>query len=200
MRILVAEDDLVSRRLLERTLALLGHEPVSVADGRAALEILQQSDAPRLAILDWMMPELDGSEVCRRVRANPTGDQPYLILLTARQQKDDVVEGLESGADDYITKPFHRKELQCRVQTGVRILELQRRLTERVGELELALAQVKELKGLLPICCYCKKIRDDQSYWQQVETYLEAYTAVEFSHGICPDCWRDFVEPDLSRA
>ena len=200
MRILIAEDDLMSRRLLERTLTHLGHETVSVGDGRAAWEALSRADGPKLAILDWMMPELDGAEVCRRLRATEPAEPPYLILLTARQQKEDVIEGLESGADDYITKPFHKRELQCRVQAGVRILELRQRLSERVCELEQALAQVKELKGLLPICCYCKKIRDDGLYWQQVETYFEAHTAVEFSHGICPDCWTDYVEPDLSRA
>lgn len=200
MRILIAEDDRVSQRLLEHTLTLMGHEVVAVSDGLAAWECLQHRNAPRLAILDWMMPGLDGSEVCRRVRAASSDEPPYLMLLTAKHQKDDVVKGLESGADDYITKPFHRRELQCRVQTGVRIVELQRRLTERVSQLEAALAQVHQLKGLLPICCYCKKIRDDGSYWQQVETYLEAHTAVEFSHGICPDCWREFVEPDLTLA
>jgi DNA-binding response OmpR family regulator len=199
MRILIAEDDLVPRTVLERTLKKWGHEVVVTCDGAEAWYHLQREDAPRLAILDWMMPGLDGPEVCRKVRALARQLPTYLILLTAKQRKEEIVVGLESGADDYVVKPFDQQELLSRIRVGQRMVELQRGLADRVRELENALAQVRQLKGLLPICCYCKKVRDDQNYWQQVETYLATRSEVSFSHGICPHCWKDVVEPQIAR-
>lgn len=139
MRILVAEDDPVSLRALEATLVKWGHEVVVARCGAEAFRLMQQSDAPPLAILDWMMPEMDGVEICRRVRraALPT----YIILLTAKSGKDDEITGLEAGADDYLTKPFDRSELRARLQAGTRIVELQNRLAERVRELEAAIIE-----------------------------------------------------------
>ena len=200
MRILIAEDEPVSRRLLETTLHKWGYDVVVTADGRSALRALQAADAPRLAVLDWMMPEMDGVEVCRQLRAELRRVPTYIILLTAKVGKESTVAGLDGGADDYITKPFDRDELRARLQVGRRMLELQRSLADRVHELEEALAQVKTLQGLLPICCYCKKIRDDHNYWQQVEGYIAARSAVNFSHAICPDCWHTEVEPQLQTA
>jgi phosphoserine phosphatase RsbU/P len=189
MRILIAEDDLVSRAVLERTLRDWGHEVVVTCDGQAAWEELQREDAPKLALLDWMMPELDGPEVCRRDRELGRSTPTYIILLTAKHQKEDVVEGLDSGASDYIVKPFDRRELRSRVQAGQRIVELQQELAEQVQALQYALAQVHQLQGLLPICSYCKKIRGDGDYWDQVENYFASHAGVVFSHGICPDCY-----------
>ena len=108
--------------------------------------------------------------------------------LTAMTAKEDVVRGIKSGANDYLTKPFHREELKVRVEVGIQMLDLQRVLADRVKELEEALSQVKQLQGLLPICSYCKKVRDDQNYWQRVDTYLSDRIDVQFSHGICPEC------------
>lgn len=127
MRILIADDDPVARRLLERTLERLGHEVVAVSDGTAALNALLDPAGPRMAILDWMMPGLDGLAVCRAVRDR---DAPYiyLILLTARDGDDDVVAGLVAEADDYLTKPFDARELNARIQSGERILELEAKL------------------------------------------------------------------------
>jgi len=200
MKVLIADDDPVFRRLLEASLAAWRYDVVSSRDGAQTLKLLQEDEAPCLAILNWMMPELDGIEVCRRLRAHPTPTPPYLILLTSRGRMDDIVAGLNAGANDYITKPFDRDELRARLGVGVRVLELQGKLAERVRELESALARVKQLQGLLPICAYCKKVRDDKDYWHQVESYVSQHADVQFSHGICPDCFeREMPEMRASR-
>jgi sigma-B regulation protein RsbU (phosphoserine phosphatase) len=199
MRVLIAEDDMVSCRVLEATLIKWGHEVVVAGDGDAALAVLEGANAPPLAILDWMMPGVDGIELCRRVRGIPTATPPYLILLTAKSGKENVVTGLDAGANDYLTKPFDRAELRARVQVGVRVLELQGTLAARARELEAALSQVKHLQGLLPICSYCKKIRDEQNYWHRVESYISEHAEVEFSHGICPACYAEVVQPQLDQ-
>ena len=199
MKVLIAEDDTVSRRLLEATLMRWGYEVVVASDGVEAWEALQGDDAPSLAILDWMMPGMDGLELCRRIRKMPNSTPPYLILLTAKGRRADLVTGLEAGANDYVTKPFNREELRARVQVGVRMVELQQNLADRVKALEEALARVKQLQGLLPICSYCKKIRDDQNYWQQVESYIAEHSQAQFSHSICPDCYEKLVKPELDQ-
>jgi len=125
MRVLIAEDDAVSRRLLEVTLGKWGYEIVVALNGQEAWEIIQRDDAPKLAILDWMMPHLDGVELCRRIRKLENREYSYLILLTAKGRKEDVVEGMDSGADDFITKPFDAGELRVRIRAAERILKLQ---------------------------------------------------------------------------
>jgi len=197
MDILIAEDDPISRRALEITVGKWGHRVVVTTDGLAAYELLSRPDAPRLAILDWMMPHLDGLTLCRRLREDAAKQSTYIILLTARGEKKDIVAGLESGADDYITKPFDRDELQARVNVGVRMAALQQSLAERVRELEDALMRVKQLQGLLPICCYCKCIRNDGNYWQRVEEYIGEHSDARFSHGICPNCFETVVKAQL---
>jgi diguanylate cyclase (GGDEF)-like protein len=124
-RVLIAEDDPVSRRMLEAFLEKWGYQVVTATDGLDAVRILESKDAPALAVLDWMMPGLEGPEVCRRVRAHPDRPYVYILLLTARSQRDDLLRGLESGADDYLTKPFDASELRARLRVGQRILDLQ---------------------------------------------------------------------------
>lgn len=188
MKILIAEDDATSRWLLERVLRRWGHETLSVESGGQALAALEQPDSPQIAILDWLMPQGTGLEVCNALRRSPATAAKYLILLTAKGEKEDVVRGLESGADDYITKPFDQDELRARIKAGIRIVELQSQLSERVNQLEAALTREKHLQGLLPICSYCKKIRDDRNYWHQVESYIVSHADVRFSHSVCPQC------------
>jgi sigma-B regulation protein RsbU (phosphoserine phosphatase) len=204
MRVVIAEDESISRQLLERALTDWGHEPVSAFDGVEAWKILQSDGAPKLAILDWCMPGMDGVEICRRMGETPDPEPAYIILLTGRNAKADVVTGLRAGANDYVTKPFDRDELRARLNVGRKVVELQHILASRVRELEVALTQVRSLEGLLPICSYCKKIRDDHNYWQQVETYLLDRAGVRFSHGICPECLeREMkfltVEPEVTK-
>jgi phosphoserine phosphatase RsbU/P len=199
MKILIAEDDEVSRRILHLSLAAWGHEVLITRDGAEAWALLAREDAPPLAILDWMMPHMDGLEVCWRVRQRQTTLPTYLILLTAKGGKTDIVQGLDAGANDYIVKPFDRDELRARVQVGARVVELQQSLAERVLELEEALMQVKQLQGILPICSYCKNVRNDQNYWQQVESYVSEHSAAKFSHSICPTCYEAVVKPQLEQ-
>ena len=194
MKIFIAEDDKVSRRLLEAQLGKWGHEMVAVGDGVSAWEALRRPEAPALVILDWMMPGIDGLEVCRRLRGTPDGNRFYIIILTAKGLREDIVAGLSAGANDFVMKPFDQAELRARIQVGVRLIELQQQLSHRVQELEEALAKIKTLQGLLPICAWCKKIRSDQNYWEKVETYLGRHTDARFTHSICPDCHKQQME------
>ena len=200
MNVLIADDDTATSHLLGAALEKWGYQAILVDNGKDAWKILQQQDAPKLVILDWVMPEMDGVEICRDIRALGHAQPPYIILVTGNSSIRDTVLGLEAGADDYITKPFDRAELRARLQVGCRIVQLQSRLAERVRQLQDSLSQVKQLQGLLPICSYCKKIRDDGNYWQQVERYICDHTDAKFSHGICPDCYKSEVEPQLIAA
>src|SRR5262245_5425354 len=169
-----------------------------MSEGTAARDALTAEDGPDVALLDWMMPGLSGPEVCRQVRLIPRPVSPYLILLTSRDGVQDIVTGLDAGADDYIVKPFRPEELRARVAVGARMVALQRDLLDRMKELQAALAREHQLQGLLPICAYCKKIRNDQNYWQQVETYVTQHSAAQFTHSICPEC-KDKVMAEISR-
>ena len=188
MRILIAEDDFTSRTVLTGVLRKSGHEVVETVDGNGAWEVLEGPDAPHLVILDWMMPGMDGMELVRRVRSRQAEQTPYLIMLTTKGDKADMIAGLEGGADDYLAKPFDPGELRARVEVGRRMVEMQATLKAKVEELRQALEQIKTLRGIVPICASCKKIRDDQGFWNQVEDYVRDRTEAEFSHGICPTC------------
>jgi CheY-like chemotaxis protein len=198
MNVVVADDDPIYRALLSHHLRCWGFEPLLAEDGDQAWRLLAASQRATLAILDWAMPGADGPELCRRVRAFPAGQFVYAVLLTGRSGRDDVLTGLKAGADDYLTKPFDPEELYARLQVGVRVLRLQQNLVDRVLQLEEALGKVKQLQGLLPMCCYCKSIRNDQNYWERVEHYIAAHSELQFSHGICPSCYETVVAPFLS--
>ena len=189
MRVVIAEDDRVTGEILARTLQRWEYQTALVSDGAEAWERLRTASEPTLAILDWMMPGMDGPDVCRRVRTELPLANMYLLLVTARESRGDVIAGLDAGADDYIIKPFDPDELRARVAVGARVLSLQQKLAERVTELQAALSNVKQLRGLLPICSYCKRIRGDDQYWQQVEGYIAQHSDAQFSHGICPTCY-----------
>lgn len=128
MKVLVADDDVVSRHVLDATLRKWGYDVVSASDGTAALEILQSENAPALAVLDWMMPGYTGLDICRIVRQQSREPYTYILLLTAKSSKEDVITGMDAGADDYVTKPFHQHELQVRLRAGSRIVALQAEL------------------------------------------------------------------------
>lgn len=194
IKVLVADDDRDILRLLQKLLSRWGYEVVVATTGQEACDILLSEDAPRLAVLDWDMPEITGPEICRRCREDSHAASSFLIILTGKENKADVVSALDAGADDYVVKPFDHSELRARLRVGVRVIQLQQSLSLRVSQLQESLDQINELKKLLPICAYCKKIRDDNDYWQQVDDYMMSHSSLKFSHGICPDCFEKLLE------
>lgn len=196
-RILVADDDPLHILLVEHMLGPCGFEIETHTEGLSALQSITSDDPPHVAVLDWQMPGMDGLEICRRAKSDDKKSRTFLLMLTGRDEREDIVAALQAGADDYLAKPAHKDELRARVLNAVRLVELQLTLDRRVKELEEALANVKILQGLLPICTYCKNIRDDDNYWQKVEGYLAQHSGLKFSHGICPHCFDTIVEPQL---
>jgi len=187
VQILIADDDSVSRTLLVRTLEQWGHEVDGVVDGLEACGRLIMPGAPTMAVLDWGMPGLEGPDVCRKVRAATLRMQPYLVMLTARHSPDDLAVALEAGADDFLSKPFNRVELMARLHAGMRILNLQRALTDRIQELEASRQREHHLRTLTPICAYCKNIRGDRDDWEPIDQYLAEH-GYRFTHAVCPSC------------
>jgi sigma-B regulation protein RsbU (phosphoserine phosphatase) len=183
MKVLAVEDDPVALAVLTRALRKLGHDVVPARDGHAALEILE-SDPVRVVVSDWVMPDVDGLELCRRVRARLGSDYVYFILLTSLVPSDDNQrEAIEAGVDDFLQKPLVTHDIWMRLRVAERILRYA--------------TQVRQLEAFLPICGYCKKIRDDRNYWQKIESYINARTGTDFSHSICPDCYANVVAPQL---
>ncbi len=146
MKILIAEDDAVSRRILSALLEKSGHSAIVAENGKTAWEIMQRSDAPRIAIIDWIMPELDGVEVCEKIRSIKTDSPPYIIMLTIRGSKVDTIKGLESGANDYVSKPYDPGELRARVNAGKRLIDLQDKVKEQMSALAM---REKKIEALL---------------------------------------------------
>ena len=183
MKILVAEDDNIARLVLESALRKLGHETVSAADGDEAWSLFCASPV-RVIVSDWMMPGTDGLELCRRVRARKT-DYVYFILLTnLTANTENRHAAVEAGVDDFLSKPVDQQELWMRLRVAERILQFT--------------TEVRQLESFLPICGYCKKIRDDSNYWQQVESYFKQKQGTQFSHSVCPDCMEKVVRPQLA--
>jgi DNA-binding response OmpR family regulator len=197
MKILVATSDPNARYRLETALTDWGYEVALAGDGIEAWKSLQSEAAPPLVILDWTLPGIDGVQVCAKARQQPQPAPSYIILMTGADDKDDIVTGLEAGADDYITKPFNSAELRARIHVGVRTVEVQKSLARCAQERQDALLLVSELQALLPICSHCKEIRQDQLYWHQVEHFVTHHWPVRSSASLCPDCYEKFVKPEL---
>jgi phosphoserine phosphatase RsbU/P len=194
MQILIADDDPISRRLAIHALAGCGADVAVVEDGQSAWTQIQERTQSTVLILDRMMPELDGVDLCRRARLLPSFPPLYILMVTSAAETADITAGLDAGADDYVVKPFKAAELKARAQVGIRMVALQESMARRLAELEQALVNVKQLRGLLPMCSYCKKIRVDDKYWQQLEGYLTDHSDAEFSHGICPECFPSVLD------
>jgi phosphoserine phosphatase RsbU/P len=185
LKILAVEDDAVARTVLHQALSRLGHDVVEAKNGADALEVLAREPV-RVIVSDWTMPTMDGLNLCREVRARVGADYVYFILLTSRTADvDNQREAIEAGVDDFLTKPLDLQELWMRLRVSERIL---RYATE-----------VRQLEAFLPICGYCKKVRDDHNYWQQIESYINERTGTDFSHSVCPDCYQRVVMPELDK-
>jgi len=182
--LLIVDDDPVSCAKLKALLGGAGYAVRVAGDGLEAWEMLQQDPAP-IVISDWYMPEMTGLELCRRLRSHPQSGYVYFVLITARGCKQQYLEGMDAGADDFITKPVDPDELRARLKVAERILGLRRDL--------------QRLEGLLPICSYCKRIRDEAGHWDAVESYVSKRSEAQFSHGICAECYATVVEPQLAR-
>ncbi|MBF0527901.1 MAG: response regulator transcription factor [Deltaproteobacteria bacterium] len=188
LKVLVVDDSRAILKFVQACLIKDGPYLVSLApDGTTALRMIENA-LPDILITDWEMPNMNGIDLCRKVRTMPMGEFVYIIILTARTDRKDTLFGLDAGADDYVIKPFDQGELLARVRAGVRVLRSQKALQKTNDELTAAFHQIKTLKGLLPICMDCKKIRNDQAYWLEIEDYVRTYTDMEFSHGLCPAC------------
>ena len=180
MRVLVAEDEASTRLFAERAMVRLGHEVFVVDDGKAAWDWLREHPVD-VVITDWIMPDVDGIELCRRIRAESTPNYIYTILLTSHGGKGNFLQAMDAGADDFVTKPLDIDTIGARLRVAERVLGLQ--------------AEVKQLQGLLPICSYCKKIRDDGDHWESIEAYIQSHTDAAFSHGVCPGCYEKWMQP-----
>ena len=185
MKILIAEDDPVSVKVLQFTLEHYGHAVVVAGSGSEAWEKFD-AEPVRVIVSDWMMPGLDGLQLCQKVRERPKTEYTYFILLTAiHTGRENLRHAMNAGVDDFLTKPLDREAILMRLRVAERILEFTK--------------QIRLLKELIPICMYCKKVRDDSDYWDQVESYIHVHTGSNFSHGICPTCF-DQQMSNLSRA
>ena len=185
LTILVAEDEAVSREVIVGALQRLGHEVIVTTDGEEAWEVFGEREDVQVVISDWLMPNMDGPSLCRLVRSERRPRYTYFILLTILQGKENKLQGMEAGADDFISKPFDPDELAARLVAASRVLELR--------------YEVAQLERLLPICCYCRKIRDEDNGWLPVEEYIAKHTGTDFSHGICPHCYEEVVRPELGQ-
>ena len=182
--VLVVDDDPVSSAQLGALATAAGYDVKSAYNGREAWELLQLARVP-IVISDWYMPEMDGPELCRRIRARTREPYSYFILVTSRGGKQQYLAGMEAGADDFIAKPVDPDELRARLKVAERILGLRK--------------EIEQLEVLLPICSYCKRIRNDKEEWEPLETYIERHFETLLSHGICPDCYTKYVQPRLDR-
>lgn len=184
MKILIVEDDPIAGAVLEASLRSLGHEVTAATHGRDGWERFLEA-GHRLVISDWMMPEIDGLELCKRVR-DQGGDYTYFILLSnLANSAENLDQAMAAGADDFLSKPVKPAELRARLRVAERILNYA--------------TQVRQLQQIIPICGYCRKLRDDQNYWSQVEEYIGRQTGSEFSHGVCPDCYDRVLVPQMKK-
>ena len=184
MKILIADDSALSRELLLATLRKQGHYVIPAANGQDAWDIFRRHDGIQALITDWIMPGLDGLELCRQVRSLPQSHYIYIILLTNLKGKQHYLQGLDAGADDFMSKPLDPTLLQARLQVVQRIFGLR--------------YEVEQLRTLLPICSYCKNIRTEGS-WTSVENFINGQIGADFTHSICPRCYENVVQPELQQ-
>jgi PleD family two-component response regulator len=197
-KVMIADDDADNLVELIDFLTSSGFEAHGACNGETLIAKAMES-TPDLILLDIKMPVMDGYETCRRLKANDSTRDVPVIFLTGLSETHNKVMGFEAGGVDYITKPFDIEEITSRINTHVTLHRLQKEREKIITELREALSTVKQLSGMLPICMFCKKIRNDKGYWEQVEQYISEHSEVEFTHGLCEECSKKHF-PDLHEA
>ncbi len=185
--VLIVDDVPKNLQVLGNILRKKEYNIAAATSGKQALDMVEKV-LPDLILLDIMMPDIDGLEVCGKLKKSPRAKDIPVIFLTAKTTTEDIVKGFEVGAVDYLTKPFNSLELLARAQTHIELKRSRDKERELIVKLRDALTKVKQLSGLIPICSRCKKIRDDEGYWQRVEEYLETHSEAQLTHSLCPEC------------
>jgi DNA-binding response OmpR family regulator len=196
--ILVVDDNSDNLRLLAAILKESQYKVRLAPNGERALATIHK-EAPDLILLDVMMPVMDGFEVCRLLKADKETNGIPVIFISALDETIDKVKAFSMGGVDYITKPFKPEEVLARVRTHLTLRGLQCRLEKKNEQLRQALDEIQLLRGILPICSLCKKIRNEDGYWEQIETYIQARSEVDISHGICEKCARKLYPEFMNR-
>jgi DNA-binding response OmpR family regulator len=185
LKILVAEDDTITRRLIEKFLTNEGHEVHSFENGAGAWHFFKENTV-NVVVSDWIMPDSDGLDLCRRVRSVKRDEYTYFILLTSLSRShENIHAAADAGVDDFLNKPINPDDMWMRLRVAERILHYA--------------GQVRQLEALIPICAYCKKVRNDANLWEAVDTYLAQHTSMDLSHSICPDCYQRYVQAELDQ-
>ncbi len=183
LKVLLVEDDPLSRLLLHSTLQSLGYDVVCLENGLDAWNYIKEKEI-RLVVSDWQIPGLDGLELCARIRSK-VEDYVYFILVTnSYLNEESETIAIDAGVDDFMPKPVKIEDLRNRLRVASRFL----------GHME----RIRKLESFIPLCSYCRKVRDDQNYWKQIETYIKERTGSQFSHAVCPDCYQEHVRPQLA--
>jgi phosphoserine phosphatase RsbU/P len=187
MKVLLVEDDATQRLALEILLEKLGHQAVPCEGATEALDHVTHDPEISAVVSDWNMPGGDGLELCRRIRRLDRDTYTYFILLTInRPTADNQLRAFDAGVDDFMSKPANADDLRLRLHVANRIIRFA--------------SQVRQLESFLPICSYCKRIRDDENYWRQIEEYVGSRTGTQFSHGICPTCAEKLLKTEMDAA
>ncbi|MCF7794731.1 MAG: response regulator [Candidatus Cloacimonetes bacterium] len=190
-KIMVVDDEPINVMIAKKILEKNQYETITAASGAEALQKIEENP-PDLILLDIMMPAMNGFEVCIKLQEDDVKKEIPVIFLTAVTDKESIVKGFEAGGKDYLTKPFNTPELLARVKAHVSLKLVSDKQKMLIEKLQKALHEIQTLSGLLPICSHCKKIRDDSGYWKGVEHYIAEHSDAQFSHGICPDCMRQY--------
>ncbi len=191
-RVLVVDDEPSNIKIIKETIKKYCHVSAAVS-GKIALEIATSDNPPDLILLDIVMPDMDGHEVCRRLQVHTRSKSIPIIFLTAKTSSEDETSGFELGAVDYITKPFNPMVVNARVKMHLELKQYRDQLEEKNRQLQKALDDIRQLSGIVPICAQCKKIRNDDGYWQQVEQFIATHLDTRFTHGYCPECYQEQV-------
>ncbi len=196
MDILVADDEITTRSTLHHILQRLGHSVRTASDGEEAWSIMLEESVPRIVILDWMMPKMNGLELSKKIQSLRIRPLIYIILLTIRDTRTDMLEGFAAGIDDFMAKPFDYDVLQARIHVAQRTLNSATELANRVKQLENAKEHIRTLQEILPICMHCHSIKTDEQSWQRIEDYLNEHDDVMVSHDLCPSCLNKYHRID----